>query len=237
MLAEQRLLGALSSPMHQLRHPLSLAFIALALADLAALAVAPSAHPFTKSLLMPVLAALHLALRRREAARGPGAWVLAALALSWAGDLLLLAPSLFLPGLGAFLFAHLALIVAYRRHRSRDQGARNWALAVGAISVAMGLALVATLVPKLGPLGAPVLAYAAVLVAMVSTAAARARRTSVESGAVTLAGATLFFLSDGLLAIDKFAAQIPHAGLFVMSTYDLGQLLIVVGLAAHRPNE
>ncbi len=218
-----------------LRHPLALAFIALALADLAALTLVPAAHPITKSLLMPLLAALHLALRRRDGVRGAGAWVLAALALSWAGDLLLLSPSLFLPGLGAFLFAHLALIVAYRRHRAMDQGARPWAVVVGVVAVLLGVALVAVLVPKLGPLGVPVLAYAAVLVAMVLTAAARARRTSVESGAVTLAGATLFFLSDGLLAIDKFAAHIPHAGLFVMSTYDVGQLLIVLGLAAHPP--
>ena len=51
------------------------------------------------------------------------------------------------------------------------------------------------------------------------------------SGHVTLAvGASLFVVSDGLLAADRFLRPVPHGRLLVMVTYHLAQLLIVVGV-------
>jgi uncharacterized membrane protein YhhN len=42
-------------------------------------------------------------------------------------------------------------------------------------------------------------------------------------------GAGLFVLSDGLLAINKFNLQDPTMDIFVMLTYGLAQLYLVMG--------
>jgi uncharacterized membrane protein YhhN len=42
-------------------------------------------------------------------------------------------------------------------------------------------------------------------------------------------GAVLFVLSDGLLAINKFNLQDPSMDIFVMLTYGLAQLYLVMG--------
>ena len=42
-------------------------------------------------------------------------------------------------------------------------------------------------------------------------------------------GAILFVLSDGLLAINKFNLQDPKMDIFVMLTYGLAQLYLVMG--------
>jgi uncharacterized membrane protein YhhN len=42
-------------------------------------------------------------------------------------------------------------------------------------------------------------------------------------------GAGLFVLSDGLLAINKFNLQDPSMDIFVMLTYGLAQLYLVMG--------
>jgi len=44
-----------------------------------------------------------------------------------------------------------------------------------------------------------------------------------------LCGMALFFLSDGLIAIDRCHKPIPHAGLWVWLTYVPAQLLVILG--------
>ena len=44
-----------------------------------------------------------------------------------------------------------------------------------------------------------------------------------------LMGAISFVVSDGILAINKFAQPLPMAGFLIMLTYGVGQFLIVTG--------
>ena len=47
------------------------------------------------------------------------------------------------------------------------------------------------------------------------------------------AGAALFFLSDAILAWNKFVSPIRYGRLMNMASYHLGQLLIALGAALH----
>ncbi|MDQ2772589.1 MAG: lysoplasmalogenase [Bacteroidota bacterium] len=182
---------------------------------------------------------LSLGLYYYRAAPRPAPLVLAALALSWLGDGLLLfqerQPLFFMGGLVSFLLAHASYIGAYRQHQWPGPGRPlGWRLGVGLPVVVAGVALLATLAPGLGSLRLPVLVYALVLVLMVLAAVYRAGRTTPASFAWVGAGAGLFMVSDSLLALNKFLEPLPDAGFWIMLTYCAAQFGIVRGLLAHE---
>ena len=109
------------------------------------------------------LLAFLLPVRNRDAALIAGGLLLSAI-----GDLLLEAsPALFLPGLVAFLLAHVAYIVAFVGRTSRPQLRR-----LVPVLVFTGLGL-HVLGPHLGAMYGPVLAYVAVISVMVWRAGAQ----------------------------------------------------------------
>ncbi|GAB3829957.1 lysoplasmalogenase [Hymenobacter jeollabukensis] len=198
-------------------------------------ALPPALHYACKPLLL-----LSLGLYYQQAAPRPAPAVLAALALSWLGDVLLLfqsdrQPLFFIGGLLAFLGAHLGYLWAYRRHQwggpARTTGQHWW---LAAPVVGAGVLLLTALYPHLGPLRLPVLLYAAVLVLMVLGALARTGRTTARSAWWVTAGAALFLVSDSVLALNKFLAPLPLAGFWIMLTYCAAQLSIVRGLLLHE---
>ncbi|MCC3156575.1 lysoplasmalogenase [Hymenobacter sp. 15J16-1T3B] len=197
----------------------------------------PAAPPALHYACKPLLLLSLLLVYARASAR-PAPAVLAALALSWLGDVLLLfqseaQPLFFVGGLLAFLGAHLAYLVAYRGHQwPGPRSGRHWWLA-GPV-VGAGVALLAVLYAHLGPLRLPVLVYAAVLVLMVLGALGRTGRTTGPSAWWVTAGAGLFLLSDSLLALNKFLTPLPLAGFWIMLTYCAAQASIVRGLLAHE---
>jgi uncharacterized membrane protein YhhN len=159
-------------------------------------------------------------------------WVLAGLALSWAGDVALLWQQQgFLPGLVSFLAAHACYLVAFTR------GTR-W-LAWWPAAVLYG-GLAATVLAALWPgipagLGGPVAVYVLALATMSAQAASQwqARVGTLRAGAAAraAAGGALFMLSDALLATDRFAAPLPAASLWILASYWLAQGLIASSLA------
>ena len=84
-------------------------------------------------------------------------------------------------------------------------------------------------------LGDPVLklavaAYVAVIALMAAQAIGRATVLR-DAGAVAVAlGASSFMASDTLIALNRFVAPIPLAGLWILSTYYTAQILIVLHL-------
>jgi len=48
-------------------------------------------------------------------------------------------------------------------------------------------------------------------------------------------GAILFVISDGVIAVNKFAFEVPGERILVMSTYIAAQYLIIRGLLEHEP--
>ena len=161
--------------------------------------------------------------------------LLAGLSLSLLGDVALLWPQQgFLPGLVAFLLAHLAYLWAFTR------GVRlaAWAPAfVGDALLAAGvLWLLWPGVPA--PLRAPVVAYVLCLAAMAAQTACwwRARRGSAQAGLALGAalGGLLFLTSDALLATDRFHTPLPLSALWILATYWAAQWLIASSLPPRR---
>jgi uncharacterized membrane protein YhhN len=157
--------------------------------------------------------------------------ILTGLALSWLGDVALLWPRQgFVPGLVAFLLAHLAYLLAFTR------GARfgAWWPAFAAYAAVAGgiLALLWPGVP--GPLRGAVLAYVACLASMAAQAAVRWRvlggSTEAPWARSAAVGGALFVFSDAMLATDRFAQPLPAASMLILPAYWAAQWLIARSL-------
>jgi uncharacterized membrane protein YhhN len=154
--------------------------------------------------------------------------VLAGMALSLVGDVCLMLPGdRFVPGLVAFLLAHLCYIVAFA-----PGSAAKARVVAFLLLAAVAAANLATLLPRIEPaLKIPVLAYVVVLATMAGFALARAW-TPALTGAMprsvrfAATGAMFFVLSDSLLAWDRFAGNVPVPSLLVLSSYWLAQWCI-----------
>jgi uncharacterized membrane protein YhhN len=157
--------------------------------------------------------------------------LLAGLGLSLLGDVALLWPQQgFVPGLMAFLLAHLAYLVAFTR------GVRlaAWPPAFAAYA-GLALAVLALLWPGVPvALRAPVAAYVVCLAAMAAQAACAWRVVRGEAGEAlarrAAVGGALFLLSDALLAFDRFHSPLPAAALWILASYWAAQWLIADSL-------
>jgi alkenylglycerophosphocholine/alkenylglycerophosphoethanolamine hydrolase len=152
-------------------------------------------------------------------------WFVAALVLSLAGDVLLMVPKdLFVVGLAAFLLGHLAYIVGM--HVDGVDGAR---FLVGIVIVMAVLAVLGTAIlrgVRAGPdprLAGPVVAYMFVISAMVASA------IGVGNG-FAIVGASLFYVSDALIAWNRFLSETRHSRVSIMVTYHLAQMGLVLSL-------
>lgn len=204
------------------------------LAIAAGLGVLPLAVLFIAKPLTTVLLIVHAARRGADEPRARR-WILAGLALSLVGDVALLWPKEgFLPGLIAFLLAHLAYIVAFH---GRVRFAARWQpFAAYALIAALVLTLLWPGVPA--ALRLPVLLYVACLGSMAAQSAVvwrAARGTAAEPlarlGAI---GGALFMLSDALLATNRFAGPLPLASLWVLASYWAAQWCIAGSLRGAR---
>jgi uncharacterized membrane protein YhhN len=154
-------------------------------------------------------------------------WFLVALALCLVGDVFLMLPQdLFVFGLGAFLLGHLAYIVGM--HVDGVVAVR-FGLGVLLVLAAMGIIgmriLAAVRSGDEPELTGPVLAYMAVISAMVASAIGTGR-------ALGVAGAVSFYASDALIAWNRFVRATAHHRLAIMVTYHLAQAGLVVSIAA-----
>lgn len=155
-----------------------------------------------------------------------GRWLLAAFALSWIGDALLLSARsrVFLAGLFAFLAAHVAFAGAFLS-RPLDLPALWAAIAVMGAS---GLLMLRGLWPHLKPHYRPaVTAYVAALVAMVAPAIAA---TAGGGDWRYAAGALAFAASDVAVARNRFVAPGPMNKAWGLPLYYAAQLLFALSL-------
>jgi len=144
-----------------------------------------------------------------------------ALALSALGDLFLALKDqsrFFLYGLGTFLAAHVAYLAAFLPHTEVPQG---MALIDIIATLAAAGAFLAVLIPRLGKMKLPVIAYFAVIMAM--TAAA----WSIPGASWMLGtGAVIFAISDSLIAVRKFLSPFPGINIAVWTTYVAAQFMM-----------
>lgn len=156
--------------------------------------------------------------------------ILLGMAFSCIGDIALMLPfDAFVPGLIAFLLAHVCYIVAFREG---FRAGRWLVLSAALLAVFAGINL-AGLWPLLpNDLRVPVVVYVVVLALMATLALARAwTNNSAIPSAPTSArwaaiGAVLFVISDSVLAWDRFGGGLPAATLCVLSTYYAAQYCI-----------
>ncbi|MDO8904437.1 lysoplasmalogenase family protein [Hydrogenophaga sp.] len=177
--------------------------------------------PLTMVLAMAVVVARTEAAQRRSLGT---VLLLGALALSLAGDVFLMFPGYFVPGLVAFLLAHLAYIALFRQDTPWFPSQRALVATLG-IGAAMYAFLWQGGLPT--ALRVPVAVYVAVIAIMAAQAIGRA--TVLRSGAAVgvALGAGFFMLSDALLAVNRFVSPLPMAQVWVLTTYYVAQILIV----------
>lgn len=202
-------------------HVLSLLILAALLGDI------------TKVLLMPLLIAYVFTELRNK--NGFGVLLFAVL-FCWAGDILLIFTEqnelFFLLGLGAFLLGHIGYIFTFRKCKASGKNKSLPAIYYG-LPLIYAIGLLLLLIPKLGDMTVPVVAYAVVISMMCVAAMWRWGNTSVVSFKMVIYGAILFVISDSIIAVNKFYAPFSAASLLIMITYILAQYLIVVGLRKH----
>lgn len=194
----------------------------------------PWLEKITKPLLMIVMI-IYFVSSLTTISSGLKKWIIAALAFSWLGDVLLMfqqgRPVFFLLGLSAFLIAHLFYIFFFHRVRVNEQVKSRWWLP--AVVVVYYAVLIAVLYPKLGDMKVPVPVYGIVISFMLLLALHMLFIKNSKAGQLMMAGAVLFILSDSVLAINKFYQPFEAAGLAVMLTYGIAQLLITRGAIAY----
>ena len=147
-------------------------------------------------------------------------WISIGLGFSLLGDILLAWPQdLFVFGLGAFLFAHLAYLKAYLVDCRRP--------AVPALILALlaGGSLLSVMASQgLGDLLVPVSVYALAISAMLWRALARlGSGVPKHSAWLAAAGALAFVVSDSLIGIDRFVQPFSAAPYLIILSYWLGQ--------------
>ena len=196
----------------------------------------------TKPLLLTTLALWFYQELRPISARFPR-YILAGLIFSIGGDVLLMLvengpknENFFLLGLGSFLLAQLSYMLGFVSYPEARHGLiartawRAWPFGLFLAGM-FGI-----LWPGLsGPMRAPVGLYACAIVGMATAAFNLRPLVAGRAFRGLMAGILLFLLSDSLIALNKFRADmasIPYARLLIMATYLLGQYWIARHAAA-----
>ena len=186
---------------------------------------------YVKGAIMPLLALTGMAyLAPREFnVRTAGILVLAQL-LGWAGDSLLMGRGSivwFGSGLGMFLLGHICYLRLFSRSLKGLSPAK-WILGI-VVMVAVMVTLVLVIGIK-GVMLAPMTIYGLVLLTLSFCGVCgicRGTAPSRKTWWMILAGAVLFLVSDGMIAVRTFA-EVPAAklGFYIMSTYMIAQSLL-----------
>jgi len=154
-------------------------------------------------------------------------WLLAAVTASLVGDVFLMFEGFFIPGLAAFLLAHLAYIGRLRC----DAPWLPSPTALRAVIVVAGLVFALLWLGGLPPqLRAPVALYVCAIGLMAAQAMGRASVLRNTPARMVAAGAACFMVSDALLAVNRFVTPLPAADLWVLGSYYAAQCLLVTGL-------
>ena len=196
----------------------------------------------TKPMLLTTLALWFYLELRPLSARFPR-FILSGLIFSIGGDVLLMLvengpknENFFLLGLGSFLLAQLSYTLGFVNYPDARRGlvaGSPWRAWPFGLFLAGMLAVLWPGVP--GPMRAPVAVYACAIPGMATAAFNLRPFVAARAFRGLLAGILLFLLSDSLIALNKFRADvagIPNARLLIMATYLLGQYWIAKYAAA-----
>ena len=177
-----------------------------------------------KPLTMVVLIAAVLAMEpTSEDAR---LFIVAGLVCSLVGDVfLMLDQKYFLGGLVSFLVGHVMYVIGLLQFDVEPPLLMVGVLLVLIAAAVVGSKVVAGARGQDERLTVPVAVYLSIISLMVVTAFGTALP-------VAIAGALLFYASDGVLGYNRFVQPIPHGRLLIMTTYHLGQIGLALALVA-----
>jgi uncharacterized membrane protein YhhN len=194
----------------------------------------PLLHTLTKPLLMPMLllyvfSQTHIVIRNK---------LIFILVFAWFGDMFLLVPGnsplYFQLGLASFLIMQIGYIRLFSLQSSTGKFNVGQWFSLSIIPVLIYvfgfLAFLLPLIPA--ALYIPVSLYALALGAMLYAAYLRKLDSSYY---FIFIGAILFVISDSLLALAKFYFSFTGNSIYVMFTYILAQLLLILGLCKLQP--
>lgn len=179
--------------------------------------------PFPGDIFLKSIPIAYLALLSLKHVTGShGVWLAVGLTFSAAGDIVLEynPGGWFAFGLGLFLIAHLCYIFLFKK----EFAFRLYWLPVAALTAVYGAAMATYLVPRLGSMLFPVLAYLLVISGMGIFAAFR-----VGANLPVYLGALFFLASDSFIALNRFATPDAITLFLIMPTYYVAQFLIAGG--------
>ena len=182
----------------------------------------PAEYALKPATMVALIAAAAILDPEHEAQR---IWFVAALVLSLAGDVFLMLPrDAFIAGLAAFLAGHLAYIAGFAIE-PRDIAPSVAAAAVVVVAAAtVGRRILHGAGRSASPsMAVPVAVYMTVISAMVVLAAGTAE-------AFATGGAAIFFVSDAMIAWNRFVRPFRWARPLIMATYHVGQAALVISL-------
>jgi alkenylglycerophosphocholine hydrolase len=126
----------------------------------------------------------------------------------------------FVFGLAAFLIAHVFYTSVFIRKPIIKQKPSIIAL----IIIIYGVVLGSILIPNLGSMMIPVVAYLFVILFMGISASIGA-----NNHFFIIIGACLFILSDSIIAVNKFLTPVPFSSFWIMTIYYSAQFFIISG--------
>lgn len=157
-----------------------------------------------------------------------------ALGFSLFGDVLLLfvkqSEYFFISGLLAFLMAHIFYCILF--YKNKNPNRKPHVIIIFLLLYAMPLFWLVK--DGISNLLIPIILYMVVLLLMVTMAFLRKGNVNTKSFNLVFIGALLFMISDSLLAINKFYTVIPYEAFYIMFTYALAQLCIVLGILKQK---
>ncbi len=155
--------------------------------------------------------------------------ILMALIFSLMGDLFLLYPAGFILGLGAFLIAHIFYGLFFFQQRAMWSAKNNWTL--GGLSLLLVLFWSMLFPESMKDYWLSVLAYSLILCSMLFLAINR--KPSIPGYKNVLLGASLFVLSDILIAVEQVVPNVKIISVSIMVFYLIAQYLIIEGVVLY----
>jgi uncharacterized membrane protein YhhN len=210
--------------------------LALIFAAVEAIAVSKNIQQLEYVAKPAVMVFLFLWLYTTTELQGNTLWFGLGILLSLAGDVLLMISldRLFLPGLVAFLLAHVCYITGFR---AELMAVNFWSLILLAFIAVNVSRLIRRIVEAMRARGEnqlvfPVIVYGTVIsVVLYAAMSTLSNRAWTPLGAILVStGALLFAASDVLLAWMKFVAPLKSGRIWNIALYHLGQIGLIAGV-------
>jgi len=213
-----------------------LIFFAFIFAGLESLALWKGWHKLEYVVKPAVMVCLFIWLYATAGLQGALLWFGIGIIFSLAGDIFLLfIDRFFMFGLIAFLLGHIAYLIGFNIPFPQSLGvwAFGTAIVIGVGAVRLLRRIVDGVRSTQKRLVIPVIVYSTVITLMLLSALLTLFRPDWQSTPAYLVslGAFLFYLSDIILAWNRFVAPIQNSRMLNIGIYHLAQIAIVVGVA------